>query len=145
MTVRRDLQVDLAVAGCAVLVYLGALWNGFALDDRPIIALNPLVQASSGVWQAFLHPYWPPAFGGQLYRPLAVATYALDARLDGSAWFHLGNLLWHAGARVAVAALVRRGGGERGAALPGLLFAAPPGRGEAGGDPAGWARTCGAR
>src|SRR5256886_9906544 len=126
MTVRRDLQVDLAVAGCAVLVYLGALWNGFALDDRPIIALNPLVQASSGVWQAFLHPYWPPAFGGQLYRPLAVATYALDARLDGSAWFHLVNLLWHAGASVAVAALVRRGAGERSALIAGLLFAVHP-------------------
>ena len=126
MTVRRDLQVDLAVAGCAVLVYLGALWNGFALDDRPIIALNPLVQASSGVWQAFLHPYWPPAFGGQLYRPLAVATYALDARLDGSAWFHLVNLLWHAGASVAVTALVRRGAGERSALIAGLLFAVHP-------------------
>src|SRR5437763_439493 len=126
MTVRRDLQVDLAVAGCAVLVYLGALWNGFALDDRPIIALNPLVQASSGVWQAFLHPYWPPAFGGQLYRPLAVATYALDARLDGSAWFHLVNLLWHAGASVAVAALARRWAGERSALVAGLLFAVHP-------------------
>src|SRR5947208_17158547 len=107
MTVRRDLQVDLAVAGCAVLVYLGALWNGFALDDRPIIALNPLVQASSGVWQAVLHPYWPPAFGRQLYPPLAVATYELDARLDGSAWFHLVNLPWPAQAGVAVRALAR--------------------------------------
>src|SRR2546430_2855877 len=126
MTVRRDLQVDLAVAGCAVLVYLGALWNGFALDDRPIIALNPLVQASSGVWQAFLHPYWPPAFGGQLYRPLAVATYALDARLDGSAWVHLVHLPWHAGASVPVAALVRRGGGGRGALHARLRFSARP-------------------
>src|SRR2546430_10301373 len=25
-----------AVAGCAVVVYLGALWNGFAVDDVPI-------------------------------------------------------------------------------------------------------------
>src|SRR5256886_16387471 len=136
MTVRRDLQVDLAVAGCAVLVYLGALWNVFALDDPPIIALTPLVQASSGVWQAFLHPYWPPAFGGQLYRPLAVATYALDARLDGSAWFHLVNLLWHAGASVAVAALVRRGGGGGGAGLPRLRFLGGP-RGGGGGGGAG--------
>src|SRR5256886_17260980 len=137
MTVRRDLQVDLAVAGCAVLVYLGALWNVFALDDPPIIALTPLVQASSGVWQAFLHPYGPPAFGGQLYRPLAVATYALDARLDGSAWFHLVNLLWHAGASVAVAALVRRGGGGRGARAARVRFsvapAAPAGGGARGG------------
>src|SRR2546430_5096397 len=141
MTVRRDLQVDLAVAGCAVLVYLGALWNGFALDDRPIIALNPLVQASSGVWQAFLHPYWPPAFGGQLYRPLAVATYALDARLDGSAWFHLVNLLWHAGASVAVAALVRRGGGRRRAPHTRLPVSRHPLRPEAGGRRAGGRRA----
>ena len=124
--VTRDARLYLAVAVCAVVVYIGALWNRFALDDGPIVALNPLVQAPSGVWRAFVHPYWPASFGGQLYRPLAVATYALDALLDGPAWFHLVNLLWHAGASVGVAALARRWSGERSALVAGLLFAVHP-------------------
>ena len=126
MKLTRDARLYLAVAGSAVVVYIGALWNRFALDDGPIIALNPLVQDPSGVWRVFVHPYWPPAFGGQLYRPLAVATYAVDALLDGPAWFHLVNLLWHAGASVAVATLARRWAGERSALIAGLLFAVHP-------------------
>ena len=126
MKLTRDARLYLAVAGSAVVVYIGALWNRFALDDGPIIALNPLVQDPSGVWRVFVHPYWPPAFGGQLYRPLAVATYAIDARLGGPAWFHLVNLLWHAGASVAVATLARRWAGERSALIAGLLFAVHP-------------------
>ncbi len=126
MKLTRDARLYLAVAGCAVVVYAGALWNRFALDDGPIIALNPLVQAPSGLWQAFLHPYWAPIDGGHLYRPLAVATYALDRLLGGPPWFHLVNVFWHAGASVAVAALARRWAGERSALVAGLLFAVHP-------------------
>ena len=42
-----------AVAAAAAVVYLGALWNGFALDDLTIIVANPLVHGFSGVWRAF--------------------------------------------------------------------------------------------
>ena len=117
MTVGRDRQLDLAVAACAVVVYLGAVWNGFALDDGPMIRFNPLVQDPSGMWRAFAEPWWAGAFGGQYYRPLPVATLALDAWVDGAAWFHIVNLLWHAGASVAVAVLARRWSG----ALAGLI------------------------
>ena len=79
MTVGRDRQFDLAVAASAVLVYLGAVWNGFALDDGPMIRFNPLAQDPSGMWRAFTQPWWAGAFGGQYYRPLPVATLALDA------------------------------------------------------------------
>ena len=53
-------RMFLTVALCAVVVYLGALWNRFALDDVPIIALNPLVVHPSGLWRAFSAPYWTP-------------------------------------------------------------------------------------
>ena len=43
MTARR---IYLTVGLCAVVVYLGALWNQFALDDLPIIVVNPLVTPS---------------------------------------------------------------------------------------------------
>ncbi len=101
-------RVYVAVALCAVVVYLGALWNKFALDDLPIIALNPLVVQPGGIWRAFTAPYWSADFGGHMYRPLVIAGFALDALVDGTAWFHAVNLLWHAGAAVAVAALARR-------------------------------------
>src|SRR5213076_3468024 len=96
------------VAACAAVVYLGALWNRFALDDVPIIALNPLVVHPSGLWRAFAAPYWTPDLGGHMYRPLVIAGFALDALVDWTAWFHAVNVLWHAGAAVAVAALARR-------------------------------------
>ena len=97
-----------AVAICAAVVYLGALWNRFAWDDTFIVLGSDLVKSSSGWWRAFASPYWPPGLGGNLYRPLTIATYALDWRLDGAAWFHAVNVLWHAAASVLVAVLARR-------------------------------------
>src|SRR5256884_4854733 len=115
-----------AVAGCAVVVYLGALWNGFAVDDVPIIVHNPLVASPSGIWRAFAAPYWPPDLGGHMYRPLVIAGFALDRLLGSTAWFHAVNLAWHAAASVAVAALARRWADWTGALVAGLLFAVHP-------------------
>jgi len=115
-----------AVAGCAVVVYLGALWNGFAVDDVPIILHNPLVASPSGIWRAFAAPYWLPDLGGHMYRPLVIAGFALDWLLGSTAWFHTVNLAWHAAASVAVAALARRWTDSTGALVAGLLFAVHP-------------------
>ena len=76
---RPAARLAAAVAALALLVYLGALVNGFALDDVGLVADNSLVHHPSGLWRAFTMPYWPPALGGyRLYRPFAVATYTLD-------------------------------------------------------------------
>jgi len=114
------------VAACAVVVYLGALWNRFAVDDLPIIVLNPLVADPAGMWRAFAAPYWSADLGGHMYRPLVIASFALDHLIDGTAWFHAVNLLWHAGVAVAVAALARRWTDDAGALVAGLLFAVHP-------------------
>ena len=123
MTARR---LYFVVAACAVVVYLGALWNRWALDDIPIIYYNTLVHSLSGTWRAFVSPYWPRELGGQLYRPVTVASYALDWRSGSVAWFHAMNLVWHAAAGVMVAVLVRRWSGDRAALVSGLLFAVHP-------------------
>jgi hypothetical protein len=115
-----------AVAGCAVVVFLGALWNGFAVDDVPIIVHNSLVASPSGMWRAFGAPYWPPDLGGHMYRPLVIAGFAFDWLLGSTAWFHAVNLAWHAAASVAVAALARRWTDWSGALVAGLLFAVHP-------------------
>src|SRR5207245_8152314 len=104
------------------------LANGFAWDDMPIVADNTLVHGVSGLWRAFAMPYWPPAAGGYLYRPLVVATYALDWLVApaGAWWFHGVNVLWHAGASTAVALLARRWAGDAAGWLAGAPFAVHP-------------------
>ncbi len=121
-----DRRPYVIVAACALVVYVGALWNRWAWDDVPIIYYNPLLLSPSALWRAFGAPYWPAQLGGGLYRPLTIATYALDVRSGSVAWFHAVNLLWHAGASVAVAALARRLDGDRAAYVAGILFAVHP-------------------
>ena len=133
----KDRRLYIAVAICALVPHALALWNGFAMDDLYIVAWNPLVHSISGVGRAFAAPYWPPDLGGQMYRPLPLATYAADWAIAGGhpAWFHALNLLWHAGVAVAVTALMLRlpspdgrgGQGVRTAGIiAGLLFAVHP-------------------
>ena len=133
----RDRRLYLAVALAALVPYIPALWNGFAMDDLYIILWNPLVHSARGAWHAFAGPYWPPDLGGQMYRPLPLATFALDWTVAHGhpAWFHAMNLLWHAGVAVIVTALVLRspspegrgGQGVKTAALAaGLVFAVHP-------------------
>jgi len=119
-------RLYLAVAACAVVVHLGALWNRFAMDDLYIIVWNPLVHSGDGLWRAFVSPYWPPDLGGKLYRPLTVATYTIDGLVGNAWWFHAVNLVWHAGAAVAVTTLVRRWASWTAAVVAGLLFAVHP-------------------
>ena len=131
----KDRRLYLAVVVCALVPYLPALWNGFAMDDLYIIVWNPLVHSIQGVWGAFTGPYWPPDLGGQMYRPLPLASFAVDwAIVRHPALFHATNLLWHAVVAVIVTALALRspspdgrgGQGVRTALVAGLLFAVHP-------------------
>lgn len=124
----KDRRLYLAVIACALLPYVPALWNGFAMDDLYIVAWNPLVHGAQGIWRAFAGPYWPPDLGGQMYRPLPLATFALDWTIAAGrpALFHAMNLLWHTGAAVIVAALTRRWADTRAALAAGLIFAVHP-------------------
>jgi len=124
----REKRLYLAVALCAVLPHLPALWNRFAMDDLYIIAWNPLVHSLSGVFGAFTGPYWPPDLGGQMYRPLPLASFALTWGIVGDhpLLFHAMNLLWHAAVAVAVTALAQRLAGFTAALAAGLLFAVHP-------------------
>ena len=119
-------RLALLVAACAVVVHLGALANRFAMDDIYIIVLNPLVQAPAPPWDVFASPYWPPNFGGQLYRPLAVLTYTFDRLIASPTWFHLVNLGWHGAASALVALLVAAWAGSAAGLVAGLLFAVHP-------------------
>lgn len=128
---RRDLRIPPrylypAVAACALVTYVGALWNRFAFDDLYIVVLNPVVHAPSGLWRAFEMSYWGANLSTTVYRPLVVATYVVDWLIGSAAWFHATNLLWHAGVAVLVAVLARRWAGDAAALVAGTLFAVHP-------------------
>lgn len=128
----KDRRLYIAVVACALVPYLPALWNGFAMDDLYIIAWNPLVHSIQGVWGAFTGPYWPPDLGGQMYRPLPLASFAMDWVIARHpALFHATNLLWHAGVAAIVAALALRFAGATAALVAGLIFAVHPAHVEA--------------
>lgn len=100
----------LAITLLAVLAYGGSPWNGFVLDDHTIILDNALVTRSDVVG-AFFAPYQPAGTGSDLlYRPLPVASYALQWALHGpmAAAFHALNVLLHALASVLFWRLARR-------------------------------------
>jgi hypothetical protein len=127
----KDRRLYLAVALCALVPHLPALWNGFAMDDLYIIVWNPLVHSMQGVWGAFGAPYWPPDLGGQMYRPLPLASFALNWSIVGGhpALFHAINLLWHAGTAVTVTALALRPPSPEGRGGQGVRTTSPEGRG----------------
>ena len=119
-------RLYLAVGASAFVVYVGSLWNRFALDDLYIVVLNPLVRAPSGLWRAFGASYWAGNINTTVYRPLAVASYALDWIVGAAPWFHLVNIAWHVAAAVLVAVLARRWAGDAAALVAGVLFAVHP-------------------
>ena len=82
----------------AVLVYVPALWNGWAADDVMVVQTNANVHSIAAALKAWFEPYWPPPveFAG-LYRPFTILSFAIDWTLSGGApwWFHLVNVVLH--------------------------------------------------
>ncbi len=96
----------IAVAGVlllALVVAAPSLTNGFAYDDLPIIAENPVVQQLAAPWEYLKQGYWPPP-GDVVYRPLTVWLFALQWQLgSGEPFiFHLLNLLFFLAAVILV-------------------------------------------
>ncbi|HEX7052145.1 MAG TPA: tetratricopeptide repeat protein [Longimicrobiales bacterium] len=120
----------LAVAALAVGVYANTLQNGFAFDDTEIIVDNPGVHDIEHLDELVLSSYWPGAPPATaLYRPLTVATYAVDWALWNGhpRGFHAVNVLLHAGVALLVfALLLELGVGTAGATLGGAIFAVHP-------------------
>lgn len=117
-------------------LYLGTLRNGFAYDDALVVEQNEVVR-SGRVLDAFSTPYhFGPAHRTPtyLYRPLAVASLALNGRAHGlrPAGYHAVNVLLHSAASGLVLALGLACGLSSRAALAGsLLFAVHPVHAEA--------------
>ena len=119
----------LAAALVGALVYLNANSNGFALDDFRLVRDNPNLGPEVGIRALFGQPYWPGSAASGLYRPVTIASLALNRMLTGTApaGFHVVNLLLHALVSGLVWYVVRGIGVHYGTALAAaLLFAVHP-------------------
>ena len=116
----------------ALFCYANTLGNEFVFDDLEIIVNNPLVtgEAGSTPGSIFTSHYWQHvSAGGNLYRPLTIATYTLNHVVGGlePAGFHAVNLFLHGLCSVLVVFLALRLDMSTPLAVAaGLLFAAHP-------------------
>ena len=117
----------LVVALAAVAVALPALSNGLAYDDVAIVGTDARVRSLGYLREIFTHGYWADS-DQALYRPITTLSFALDWSLapGRTAWFHLTNLLLHAGASVLVFRLLLRFFPVAAALVGGLVFAVHP-------------------
>jgi tetratricopeptide (TPR) repeat protein len=103
----------IAVAAAALLPHLGALRLPFVYDDWSQILENPFLRQSGAIRRIFAGNVWE--FVGRagisnFYRPLMHVWYYLLYQAFGPhpAWFHLADLLLHAGVSLLVLAVVTR-------------------------------------
>lgn len=118
----------LSVALLAVFASIGGWANQWAQDDMPIIWKNPAIHTLRGLPDFFHQPYWPKPFSQDLYRPMALATFALQwAAGDGAPiLFRIVSYLLYAATAVTVFALARRILPETAAWFAAATFAVHP-------------------
>ena len=113
MSARREVGADdprgwlpLALSIVALTLFASAtsLGNGFAYDDRWIIAENKRVHTLHAPWRLFGETYWPNVRGAALYRPLIILIYAIEWAAGGGAplLYHIVNVALYAPAAVLV-------------------------------------------
>ena len=111
----------------AAAVAAPSIRNGFTADDRWLIVERPFLKHPPSVGALLREPYWPAGFGGVMWRPAVLVSYALDYRLGGSPrWFHLDNVLWAAVAAALLTLLACRLADPATGLVAGLLFAVHP-------------------
>ncbi|MBI5366627.1 MAG: hypothetical protein HZA54_06295 [Planctomycetes bacterium] len=125
----RPALLGLCVVVACLLAYRECGECDFIWDDVPAVRENSLLADLATLPRLFRTPYPTPEHGTGLYRPLLMASFALDRAWLGhdSVGYHAMNLAWHALAALAVFALLRRvSGDDRIAAAAALLFAVHP-------------------
>jgi len=112
------------------VLYSGTLFFPFVWDDGPQIVDNPLIRSWHTLSRVFVSDLWYHSARRQVYyRPLFVAWSILNYAVEGlRPWgWHLGAILLHIGATLAVFWLLRRLGLEYWTAgLATLIFAFHP-------------------
>jgi protein O-mannosyl-transferase len=119
----------LAVGLSAVLVYLNALGNDFVLDDIRLVRDNVSIRSLANVPDLFVSSYWGGTTAQALYRPLVLATYAVNYAINGlsAQGYTAVNIVLHTAVSLLLLALVRGlGGSWIAAGVTGIAFAVHP-------------------
>lgn len=123
----RPWQVALIAGLLALLVAAPSIRNGFVADDQWVIANRQLLEHPPSVGVVLKEPYWPASFGGVMWRPAVIASFAVDYRVSQSPhWFHAVNVVWAAIAAALFALLACDLAGPAVGLITGLLFAVHP-------------------
>ena len=119
----------LAVGLSAVIVYLNAFGHDFVLDDTRIIQDNVRIRSLANIPALFASSYWGQSGTNALYRPLALATYAVNYAIHGlwTPGYTAVNVALHASVSLLVFGLVRGlGGSLLAAGIAGIVYAVHP-------------------
>jgi tetratricopeptide (TPR) repeat protein len=123
-------SVALLLALLAFVVYANSHSGEFAFDDNGVIAENSALHDIHNLGTLVVSPYWPGfARENALYRPLTIATFAIDWYIwKGRPFgFHVTNVLAHVGVTFLLFLLLLRLGAPLGAAaIGGAIFAVHP-------------------
>jgi protein O-mannosyl-transferase len=128
---KRERILLAAIALGCVVPHLPLRHTPFIQDDRLAVESNPIVERGD-LREIFSTTYWEGVDGADttLYRPTAIASYALERRLVGhpdAGVAHGLNIVLHLAATLALFVLVRRlGGTVLVAGLSALLFSVHP-------------------
>jgi hypothetical protein len=120
-------QAAFAAAVLAAVVAAPSIRNEFVADDQWVVANRQVLEHPLSVGAVLKEPYWPAGFGGVMWRPAVMTSWALDYRVSSSPhWFHAANVLWAAIAGALVALLACDLAGPAVGLTAGLLFAVHP-------------------
>jgi hypothetical protein len=117
----------LAAGLLAAVVAAPSIRNEFVADDLWVVANRQVLQHPPSLSAVLTEPYWPAGFGGVMWRPAVISSFALDYRISTSPhWFHAVNVLWAAVATALLALLACELAGPMVGLITGLLFAVHP-------------------
>src|SRR2546422_4137950 len=108
---RRSWIPYATIAVLAAGLYLHTVAFDFVFDDLFLIVHNTFLKEPWSPLRAFAHHFWHgTGYGTGYYRPIVVASFALNGRCLGwgPAGFHLINVLLHAINASLLLALARR-------------------------------------
>jgi len=111
----------------AAVVAAPSIRNEFVADDQWVVANRQVLEHPPSAGAVLKEPYWPASFGGVMWRPAVITSWALDYRVSSSPhWFHAVNILWAAIATALFALLACELAGPAVGLIVGVLFAVHP-------------------
>ncbi|HEV2671660.1 MAG TPA: hypothetical protein VGU74_11240 [Gemmatimonadales bacterium] len=123
----RGWQAVLFAGLLAAGVAAPSIRNGFVADDQWVVAHRQVLEHPPSIGAVLTEPYWPAAFGGVMWRPAVITSFAIDYRISASPhWFHAINVMWAAIAAAVFALLACELAGPLVGLIAGLLFAVHP-------------------